>query len=112
MEQTDNIIINYKYTCDICNYKTAIKTSWHCHILSDKHNRNGQKKPISCEKCDYIGLNHWNLKLHILSQHSTIEERKNSKYYCKTCDQVFFCKLYIDNHNKSNKHKNNLLINQ
>ena len=51
--------------------------------MTEKHKRNGNKKEILCNKCDYSGLTHWNLKLHKLSQHSTIEDRKNSKYYCK-----------------------------
>lgn len=39
-------------------------------------------------------INHWNLKMHKLTQHSTLEERTKSKYYCNICDLVFFSQLY------------------
>ena len=90
----------------VCNYNTNVKVNWNIHIITDKHNRNGKKKPISCDKCDYISSSHWNLKLHISSQHSTIDDRKNSKFYCETCDQIFFCKLYMNKHLDGIKHKN------
>jgi hypothetical protein len=41
-----------------------------------------------------------------MSVHSTKEEREKSKYYCKDCDQIFFCKLYLDKHTSGKKHKN------
>ena len=78
----NNQQIDYKYNCIECNYHTNVKVNWNIHLMTDKHNRNGKKKSISCNKCNYTGSNHWNLKLHLLSQHSTIEERKNSKFYC------------------------------
>ena len=90
-DQVVNVQPNYIYNCELCDYHTNVKMNWALHELTEKHKRNGQKKPISCDKCNYVGLNHWNLKLHILTQHSTIEERKKAKYYCETCDQVFFC---------------------
>ena len=100
------------YNCESCDYHTDIKMNWTIHLITDKHKRNGQKKPIKCEKCekcDYIGKNHWNLKLHILSQHSTIEEKKKLKYYCTYCDQVFFRKIYMERHNEGSKHKKNII---
>jgi hypothetical protein len=99
---------NYKYNCPICSYNTNVKVNWNVHLMTEKHKRNGNKKQISCDKCNYISLNHWNLKLHKLSQHSTVEERKNNKFYCEICDKVFFCQLYFDNHNKGIKHRNKM----
>jgi hypothetical protein len=104
----NNQDINNTYNCQECNYHTDIKMNWTVHLLTEKHKRNGLKKPISCDKCNYIGLNHWNLKLHKHSQHSTIEERKKSKYYCEYCDQIFICKIYMDRHNEGSKHKKNI----
>ncbi len=95
-----------KFNCVECNYHTSKNSDWLKHEQSSKHLRNGQKKPTQCSKCNHNAYTHWNLKLHILSQHSTIEERKKSKFYCESCDQVFFCKLYMDNHNSGIKHKN------
>ncbi len=81
----DNIIIDYKYSCDTCNYKTNIKTSWNTHIMSDKHNRNGQKKSTKCDLCTYESTSHWNIKIHKKLMHLTKEEKEKQKYYCKTC---------------------------
>ena len=60
--------------------------------------------------CDYDSTSHWNIKLHKLSQHASIEEKLKHKYYCKDCDQVFFCKLYHDKHILGVKHNNILKI--
>jgi hypothetical protein len=100
----------YKYKCEICNYNTNVKTSWQLHTMSERHNRNGKKKSTKCNICDYESTSHWNIKLHILSKHSTLEERKNHKYYCDICDTVFFCKLYMERHLQGKKH-NKLLKN-
>ena len=54
----------------------------------------GQKKSTSCDKCFYTSTSHWNIKIHNLYIHSTIEERKATKYYCETCDNVFLCSVY------------------
>ena len=59
-------------------------------MKTQKHLRNEKPKSSKCSMCNYEISSHWNLKLHILSQHSTIEERMTHKYYCKTCDFVFF----------------------
>lgn len=76
-----------------------------------KHGKSGIKKPRSCLKCNRICFNHWNLRHHMLTQHSTIEERKKEEYYCEVCDQVFFCKYYIDLHMKGKKHNKTLNLN-
>jgi hypothetical protein len=54
-------------------------------------------------------MTHWNLKMHLLSIHSTLEERAQSKYYCKDCDKVFFCSVYMNTHNNGIHHKNMIL---
>ena len=97
---------NKNFTCTFCNYSTTKPSDWIKHINSMKHARNGKKKPINCANCNYIGLTHWNLKMHILTQHSTKEQRMEQKYYCKYCDQVFFCSQYLKTHNDGKKHQN------
>jgi hypothetical protein len=94
------------FNCDYCKYSTIKPSDWLKHIESMKHARNGEKKPLECSICDYIGLTHWNLRMHKLAIHSTKEERQKSKYYCNDCDQVFFCPLYFNKHNSSKKHQN------
>ena len=101
----------YKFNCDTCNYNTNIKTSWYLHVMSEKHNRNGEKKSTKCNLCEYKTVSHWNVKLHILSQHSTKEERQKQKYYCTICDTVFFCSSYMEKHINGKKH-NKLLLNK
>jgi len=101
----------YKFRCETCNYSTNIKVHWHTHIMSDRHNRNGQKKISKCELCTYESVSHWNVKLHILSKHSTKEEREKHKYYCNICDTAFFCNLYMEKHMNGQKH-NKLLLKQ
>jgi hypothetical protein len=71
-----------------------------------KHLRNGKKKISICNICKYESVSHWNLKLHILSQHSTLDERKAHKYYCECCDLVFFCETYMNKHLNGKVHKN------
>ena len=47
--------------------------------------------------------------MHVIANHSTKEERSKQKYYCSYCDGVFFSPLYLDNHNKSIVHNNNVI---
>ena len=42
--------------------------------------------------------------MHKLTQHSTLEERTHSKYYCDICDLVFFSQLYKDKHISGKRH--------
>jgi len=59
-----------------------------------------------CAKCEYASKNHWNVKMHNLSAHSTKEERSKQKYYCDICDNVFFCSAYYNKHIAGKRHKN------
>jgi hypothetical protein len=104
--------LDKKYTCKCCEYKTNFPSEWLKHLDSAKHKRNGEKKTTECDLCDYKSSSHWNVKIHKLSQHSTLEEKKQHKYYCEVCDQVFFCKLYYEKHINSVRHKNIIKIQQ
>jgi len=95
-----------EFNCHLCNYKTNSISDWFKHCETNKHKRNGNKLPTKCDKCDYTTSNHWNLKLHNLAKHSTVEERKQQKYYCDTCDLVLFCPQYLEKHNNGRNHKN------
>jgi len=94
------------YSCFMCEYKTTKCTDWIKHQQTKKHLRNGKKKISICEICSYESVSHWNVKLHKLSQHSTLEERKSHKYYCECCDLVFFCETYKEKHLNGKCHKN------
>jgi hypothetical protein len=95
-----------KYNCKFCNYTTKYPCEWIKHTETDKHQRQGKKKIHKCEACDYETFSKWNMDIHHLSSHATKEEREKQKYYCKDCDQVFFCKLYKESHMNGKKHKN------
>ena len=64
-----------------------------------------EKCKIKCEHCNYKANTKWNIKLHYLTNHSTIDERKTYKYYCATCDVVLLCDKYYNIHLESSKHK-------
>jgi hypothetical protein len=81
----------YKYYCEKCDYGTNYKSYWNIHETSVKHQRNINEEfkyePKKCERCNYTTLYSSNMKLHILNNHSTKEERKEGfKYYCEECD--------------------------
>jgi hypothetical protein len=92
----------------LCDYRTKVITNWFRHNETKKHKRNGNLLPKDCSLCDYKATNHWNLKMHYASVHSSREERQNYKYYCNTCDLVFFCEAYYNKHNDGIRHKNML----
>ena len=52
------------------------------------------------------------MDIHIMSVHSTKESREKCKFYCKDCDQIFFCKLYLDKHMSGKHHQTKLKIQQ
>ena len=108
---------NKKYNCEFCFFYTNYASEWNKHTKSMKHQRNGQPKETikdnyNCDKCEYKGDTHWNLKMHNITQHSTQEEREQQKYYCKDCDKVFFCSTYLNKHNNGVVHKNKVIANQ
>lgn len=94
------------YYCYLCKYKTIKNTDWLKHQNTKKHQRNGKAKTTICNICNFSTSTHWNLKLHILSHHSTKEEREKHKYYCGICDLVFFCSTYMNKHLTGKIHKN------
>jgi hypothetical protein len=67
----DNTDIIKKYNCPLCNYKTNKPSDWIKHINSEKHARNGRRKPINCDICNIDSLTHWNYKMHMITNHST-----------------------------------------
>ena len=101
-----------KWNCSLCNYGTNKPSDWIKHTNSKKHERNGEKKPIYCEFCNLESLTHWNHRMHLLSKHSTKEERMKQKYYCEDCDHVFFCSTYYNTHINGVKHKNMTVCNK
>ena len=106
----DIITEKVKHYCETCKYSSLSNSDFLKHLKSQKHIRGGFKSK-KCIVCNYECSNHWNLKQHNLTQHSTIEDRKKQKYYCDICDTIFFCKLYMDKHMLGKKHSNAIEIN-
>jgi hypothetical protein len=96
--------------CELCDYKTVRTYDFVRHLRSNLHKRGGVPKTNECKECHIIFSTHNTLKHHILSTHSTKEDRSKSKYYCDTCDYVFITKLYYDKHINGVKHKNQVFI--
>ena len=88
--------------CSVARYKVSLL------IVNIDWMQDRNLLPKDCSLCDYKALNHWNLKMHYASVHSSREERQNYKYYCNTCDLVFFCEAYYKKHNEGIRHKNML----
>lgn len=101
---------NKKYHCEYCNYYSNFNSEWLKHLQSQKHQRYGEKKSKKCNICDYEATSHWNIKIHVLSQHSTIDEKKQHKYYCEICEQIFFSSKHFNAHVSGKKHENVMKI--
>ena len=101
----------HQFYCEICKYGCNHNSVFMRHQKSEKHLRNGEKKIYKCPDCDYkTETSHWNLKMHIMSKHSTPEEKSKQKYYCATCDGVFFSPLFYKNHIKSITYINKMVM--
>lgn len=104
---------NYKFICEMCKFKCNYNSAWLDHLSSEKHKREGKPKIHKCkfDNCHHETSVSWNMKMHVMTMHSTKEERSKSKYYCNDCDQVFFLPLFYDSHMKGRKHSNQVKIN-
>ena len=80
-------------------------TNWNIHLNSAEHKRESKQKSIECIKCNRKFINHITQKHHMLTTHSSKEDRSKKKYYCETCDLVFISKLYMDKHIEGKFHK-------
>ena len=108
----DNNIENFKYCCEICNYKCKYQAHWKQHLDSDKHNNNGKRKTRcdkllepKCNLCSFTTNNLTNMKVHKLTKHSTVEDRQTEfKFYCLKCDFGTFAEILYNRHLTTNKH--------
>lgn len=122
---------HYPHYCDYCDIGFLSKNSHKKHLETNKHKKmvtyteeikNKQlklkpvKKPIknkdiysySCEheSCDYCTNIKYNLKIHILNKHATIEQKiEGFKFYCNMCDMGCNDKIKYNKHLKTKKHK-------
>jgi hypothetical protein len=98
--------------CHFCDYTAKNNSNWFKHLATEKHKRKGLRKETFCQKCTYTSTSHWNIKIHNLYIHSTIDERKQSKYYCEDCDNIFLCSAYYNKHMIGIVHLNKVRVKQ
>jgi hypothetical protein len=103
---------NNKLYCECCNYTATANAFWLKHLETQRHKRDGIKKPTFCDLCNYKSISHWNVNMHKIQKHSTKEERSKLKLYCSACDIVCMCQKYFDKHMESTRHKNQILVNK
>jgi ribosomal protein L35 len=102
-----------KYNCEKCQYKCSYLSEWNEHLTAKKHTGEKRKERSDkileeqCKFCLYKSKKTTNMKLHILTNHSTKEERKNSmKFYCDKCDFGTNAEILFQRHLETQKHLN------
>lgn len=99
-----------KFFCEDCNYGTDILGCYKQHLETTLHKtgkrkERSDKKIYKCYKCIFENDHKTSYLNHILNNHSTIEERKQTfPYYCECCDFGVFIKSVLDIHLKTKKH--------
>ena len=99
--------------CEKCNktFKCHAKYIIHCetelHKTGKRKTRTDKKEELKCSICNlYTTKQQTTLKLHILNNHSSIEEKKKEyKYYCEYCDIGYLVEHKINTHLNTLKHK-------
>lgn len=98
------------YICKKCDVSFQFKYLLERHNKSKKH-IGSDKTTYHCERgtCDYHTTSKTNFKMHMLNNHSTVQQKiEGFPYYCKICDIGCGAKSSYDRHLKSKKHKNNI----
>ncbi len=101
---------NYCSKCDkLFRFNSQYKK--HCetelHKTGQRKCRSDKKEERICPHCDlYITRQPTNLKLHILNNHSTIDERRREfPFYCDLCNSGFMKTTGLDRHLTTRKHQ-------
>jgi ribosomal protein L35 len=102
-----------KYNCEKCQYGCNYLSEWNEHLLCKKHTGEKRKERSDkileeqCKFCHYKSNKTTNMKLHILTHHSTKEERqKEFKFYCDKCDFGTNADILFKRHLETLKHLN------
>ena len=74
---------NYKYICEMCKFKCNYNSAWLDHLSSEKHKRYGKPKIHKCkfDNCEHETSVSWNMKMHVMTNYSTKEERSFNKKF-------------------------------
>jgi ribosomal protein L35 len=86
-------------------------SEWNEHLTTKKHTGEKRKERSDkilqdqCTFCEYKSNKTSNMKTHILTNHSTVEERKiHMKYYCEKCDFGTNAEILFKRHLETQKH--------
>ena len=99
--------------CKKCNNTFTSNTHYLIHCETELH-KTGKRKTrvdkqgeLKCNICNlYSTKQQSTLKIHILNNHSSIEEKKKEyKYYCEYCDIGYLVEHKINTHLNTLKHK-------
>ncbi|XP_072947025.1 uncharacterized protein [Epargyreus clarus] len=74
----NNVILNYKLTCDICPYETTTEVQLTNHLKAHASNTS-----FDCNMCNYKTTYKFNLKLHVMSHTG------DKLYTCEICKRSF-----------------------
>ena len=99
--------------CEKCNKTFTSNAHYLIHCETELHKtgkrkvRANKKEEFKCSICNiYTTKQPTNMKLHILNNHSSIEEKKiGFKYYCETCDYGIMNEIKYKIHLDTSKHK-------
>ena len=99
--------------CEKCNktFNSNAHYLIHCetelHKTGKRKTRTDKKEELKCSICNlYTTKQPTTLKLHILNNHSSIEEKKKEyKYYCEYCDIGYVVEYKFNTHLNTLKHK-------
>jgi len=99
--------------CEKCNKTFTSNTHYliHCetelHKTGKRKTRTDKKGELKCSICNlYITKQQSTMKLHILNNHSSIEEKKKGfKFYCEVCDYGIINESKYNEHLETSKHK-------
>ena len=99
--------------CIKCNKTFTSNTHYliHCetelHKTGKRKTRTDKQGELKCNICNlYSTRQQSTLKIHILNNHSSIEEKKKEyKYYCEYCDIGYLVEYKFNTHLDTLKHK-------
>jgi hypothetical protein len=99
--------------CEKCNKTFKYHSYYLIHCETELHKtgknktRTDRKEDLKCNICNlYTTRQPTNMKIHILNNHSSIEEKKTEfKYYCDICNVGYFIDTLYNNHLETKKHK-------
>jgi hypothetical protein len=99
--------------CEKCNktFQSNAHYLIHCeteiHKTGIRKTRKDKKEDLKCNICNlYTTKQKPTMKIHILNNHSSIEEKKlGFKYYCEICDIGYVVEHKFNTHLNTLKHK-------